>query len=82
MSDIPKQYDPQAAQQQWFPFWEQHGYFNAEPGTGKPPHTIMIPLPNVTGALHMGHALNGTCQDLITRWRRMQGYEALWMPGT
>ncbi|MEZ6055968.1 MAG: valine--tRNA ligase [Planctomycetaceae bacterium] len=87
MSDIPKQYDPQAAQTQWFPYWEQHGHFNAEPQTaegqpGKPSHTIMIPLPNVTGALHMGHALNGTCQDLITRWRRMQGYEALWMPGT
>ena len=82
MSEIPKQYEPQATQEKWFPFWEQHGYFNADAGTGKPPHTIMIPLPNVTGALHMGHALNGTCQDLITRWRRMQGYEALWMPGT
>lgn len=82
MSEIPKLYDPAAAQSRWFPFWEQHGYFNAEPGTGKPQHTIMIPLPNVTGALHMGHALNSTCQDLINRWRRMQGYEALWMPGT
>ena len=80
--EIPKLYEPQAAQARWFPYWEQHGYFNAEPGTGKKPHTIMIPLPNVTGALHMGHALNGTCQDLITRWKRMQGYEALWMPGT
>jgi len=87
MTDLPKQYDPAAAQQQWFAFWESHGYFNADPPPedvkgGKPPHTIMIPLPNVTGALHMGHALNGTCQDLITRWRRMQGFEALWMPGT
>lgn len=87
-TELPKQYDPQAAQTRWFAFWEQHGYFNADPGqTGpdgqpKPSHTIMIPLPNVTGALHMGHALNGTVQDLITRWRRMQGYEALWMPGT
>jgi valyl-tRNA synthetase len=81
-NEIPKLYEPQAAQARWFPYWEQHGYFNAEPGTGKKPHTIMIPLPNVTGALHMGHALNGTCQDLITRWKRMQGYEALWMPGT
>ncbi|REJ91466.1 MAG: valine--tRNA ligase [Planctomycetota bacterium] len=82
MSDIPKQYDPRAAQEKWFAFWETHGYFNADPNAEKKPHTIMIPLPNVTGALHMGHALNGTCQDLITRWRRMQGYEALWMPGT
>ena len=87
-NEIPKLYDPAAAQARWFPYWEQHGHFNAEPGTvgrdGQPkkPHTIMIPLPNVTGALHMGHALNGTCQDLITRWKRMQGYEALWMPGT
>jgi valyl-tRNA synthetase len=80
--EIPKLYDPAAAQAQWSAFWEQHGSFNAEPGTGKKPHTIMIPLPNVTGALHMGHALNGTCQDLVTRWKRMQGYEALWMPGT
>ncbi len=87
-NDIPKLYDPAAAQAQWSLYWEQHGSFNADPGTvgrdGQPkkPHTIMIPLPNVTGALHMGHALNGTCQDLITRWKRMQGYEALWMPGT
>ncbi len=82
MTDIPKQYDPADAQAKWFPFWESRGDFNADPDPDKPPHTIMIPLPNVTGALHMGHALNGTCQDLITRWRRMQGYEALWMPGT
>ena len=82
MSEIPKLYDPLAAQRKWFPFWEQRGDFNADPRPEKPAHTIMIPLPNVTGALHMGHALNGTCQDLITRWRKMQGYEALWMPGT
>ncbi len=81
-TEIPKQYDPQAAEAQWFPFWEHHGYFNADPNPAKRPHVIMIPLPNVTGALHMGHALNGTIQDLLTRWRRMQGYEALWMPGT
>lgn len=82
MSDIPKLYEPHVAEEKWFPFWEQRGDFNADPIEGKDSHTIMIPLPNVTGALHMGHALNGTCQDLITRWRRMQGYEALWMPGT
>ncbi|MDP1799414.1 MAG: class I tRNA ligase family protein, partial [Planctomycetaceae bacterium] len=87
-TEIPKQYDPSAAEAQWFPFWESHGYFNADPDLNpdpeqrKPPHVIMIPLPNVTGALHMGHALNGTIQDLLTRWRRMQGYVALWMPGT
>lgn len=86
-TEIPKQYDPAAAEARWTPFWEERGDFHAdppEPGEAhpKPPHVIMIPLPNVTGALHMGHALNGTLQDLLTRWRRMQGYEALWMPGT
>ena len=86
-TEIPKQYDPAAAEARWFPFWEERGDFNADPPKAgdphpKPPHVIMIPLPNVTGALHMGHALNGTLQDLLTRWRRMQGYEALWMPGT
>lgn len=80
--DIPKQYDPHAAYDRWYGFWEQEGYFDADPDPEKPSHAIMIPLPNVTGALHMGHALNGTLQDLLTRWRRMQGYEALWMPGT
>lgn len=81
-TEIPKQYNPEQAQSQWFSFWEEHGYFNADANPEKEQHTIMIPLPNVTGALHMGHALNGTVQDLITRWKRMQGYEALWMPGT
>ena len=86
-TEIPKQYDPAAAEARWFPFWEERGDFQANPPQPgdphpKPPHVIMIPLPNVTGALHMGHALNGTLQDLLTRWRRMQGYEALWMPGT
>lgn len=81
-AEIPKQYDPAAAEAKWFPFWERRGDFNADPDPARPPHVIMIPLPNVTGALHMGHALNGTLQDLLTRWRRMQGYEALWMPGT
>ncbi len=82
MSEIPKQYQPAESQAKWLDFWKNNGYFDANPNAEKKPHTIMIPLPNVTGALHMGHALNGTLQDLITRWRRMQGYEALWMPGT
>ncbi len=80
--ELPKQYDPKAAQSRWYRFWEESGYFNADPDPDKKPHTIMMPLPNVTGALHMGHALNNSLQDLLTRWRRMQGYEALWMPGT
>ena len=81
-TELTKQYQPKEAQARWFKFWEDNGFFNADPNPNKKPHTIMIPLPNVTGALHMGHALNGTLQDLITRYRRMQGYEALWMPGT
>ena len=82
MTEIPRQYEPAQAQARWFPYWEEHGCFDASAGSTRPPHTIMIPLPNVTGALHMGHALNGTLQDLITRLKRMQGCEALWMPGT
>ncbi|MDQ3238226.1 MAG: valine--tRNA ligase, partial [Actinomycetota bacterium] len=58
------------------------GYFRADPASPKPPYTIVIPPPNVTGALHLGHALNNTLQDILIRWRRMQGYDALWMPGT
>ncbi len=81
-TEIPKNYEPAEAQEKWYSYWEENGFFNAEPDPNKKQHTIMIPLPNVTGALHMGHALNGTVQDLLTRWRRMQGYSALWMPGT
>ncbi len=79
---LAKQYEPKDIQAHWLSVWNEKGYFQANPTPGKTPHTIMIPLPNVTGALHMGHALNGTLQDLLTRWRRMQGREALWMPGT
>ncbi|APZ93738.1 valine--tRNA ligase [Fuerstiella marisgermanici] len=80
--ELPKAYEPSAAQARWVSEWESRGYCNADPQTDRESHTIMIPLPNVTGALHMGHCLNGTVQDLLTRWRRMQGREALWMPGT
>ena len=81
-TELPKTYEPAAAQTRWVEHWLSQGYCNADPTPGKESHTIMIPLPNVTGALHMGHCLNGTIQDLLTRWRRMQGREALWMPGT
>lgn len=80
--ELPRTYDPAAAQTRWVEHWLNHGYCNADPTPGREQHTIMIPLPNVTGALHMGHCLNGTIQDLLTRWRRMQGRVALWMPGT
>ncbi len=81
-TELAKTYEPAAAQTRWVEHWLSQGYCNADPTPGKESHTIMIPLPNVTGALHMGHCLNGTVQDLLTRWRRMQGREALWMPGT
>src|SRR5712672_2866710 len=79
---LPKQYDPQSAQERWLRFWDEKGYFHSEPDPGRRPSTIVIPPPNVTGALHMGHALNNTLQDVLVRWRRMQGYKTLWMPGT
>ena len=79
---IAKQYDPAEAQKRWYPFWEEKGYFHAEPDSSRRPYTIVIPPPNVTGALHMGHALNGTLQDILIRWRRMQGRSTLWIPGT
>jgi valyl-tRNA synthetase len=82
LADLPKQYDPQEAQRRWYDFWVERGYFHADPASAKPPYSIVIPPPNVTGALHLGHALNNTIQDILIRWRRMQGYDALWMPGT
>src|SRR5947209_7027773 len=81
-TELPKAYDPQDAQQRWLRFWDEKGHFHSEPDPGRQPYTIVIPPPNVTGALHMGHALNNTLQDVLIRWRRMQGYNAEWMPGT
>src|SRR6266446_8489918 len=80
--NLPSQYDHAAAQTKWYSFWESHGYFHAEADDPRPPYTIVIPPPNVTGALHLGHALNNTLQDILIRMKRMQGYNTLWMPGT
>jgi len=82
LNDLPKQYDHAAAQSKWYPFWEERGYFHSEPNPDRQPYTIVIPPPNVTGALHLGHALNNTLQDILIRQKRMQGFETLWMPGT
>ena len=79
---LPKQYDHAAAQGRWYAFWEEKGYFHSQPNPHKKPYSIVIPPPNVTGALHLGHALNNTLQDILIRQKRMQGYETLWMPGT
>jgi valyl-tRNA synthetase len=81
-ADLPKQYDPHEAQRRWLEFWDQRGYFSSRPDAERKPFTIVIPPPNVTGALHLGHALNNTLQDVLIRWRRMQGFNALWVPGT
>ena len=82
MQDLPAQYDHAAAQARWYPFWEKCGYFHVDSKSKKPPFSIVIPPPNVTGALHLGHALNNTLQDILCRMKRMQGYNVLWMPGT
>ncbi len=74
-------YRPAEIEAKWYAWWEESDLFRVEPHSGKPPHVIVMPPPNVTGALHMGHALQDTIQDAVTRLRRMQGYEALWMPG-
>jgi valyl-tRNA synthetase len=79
---LPTRYDPIPVESRWYAHWLERGYFGSKPAPGKKPYTIVIPPPNVTGALHMGHALNNTLQDILIRWRRMQGYEALWIPGT
>jgi valyl-tRNA synthetase len=80
--DIPKQYDPKACEERWYRFWEEGGYFEAKPDSGKEPYVIVIPPPNVTGVLHTGHAMFVALQDILIRWRRMQGFDALWLPGT
>src|SRR5437660_7278907 len=81
-TELYKQYDPREAQQRWLQFWEEHGYFHSRPDSNRRPYCIVIPPPNVTGALHMGHALNDTLQDVLIRFHRMQGDNTLWMPGT
>ncbi len=78
---MDKRYDPKAVEAKWYPLWEQNGYFHDEPGKGKP-YSVVIPPPNVTGILHMGHALNQTIQDVLVRWRRMNDFNTLWLPGT
>jgi len=80
--DLPKQYAHAEPEQRWYKFWLDKKYFHSEPDPKKKPFSIVIPPPNVTGALHLGHALNNTLQDILIRFKRMQGYNAMWMPGT
>ena len=80
MSELPKTYDPKSVEDKLYKFWVDSGFFHAEVNPDKKPYTIVIPPPNVTGQLHMGHAFDETLQDILIRTKRMQGYEALWMP--
>ena len=81
-NEMPKAYEAAAVEDKWYPLWETRGYFRGKPDKKKKPYSIVIPPPNVTGILTMGHVLNNTLQDILIRWRRMQGYEACWFPGT
>ena len=80
--ELSKTYDPSSLEDRLYRTWMEKGYFHAEPNPEKKPFTIVIPPPNVTGQLHMGHALDETVQDTLIRYKRMQGFEALWVPGT
>lgn len=82
IENLAKTYNPKDFEDRIYKFWMDSGYFRAEVNEAKKPFTIMMPPPNVTGNLHMGHALNNTIQDILIRWKRMEGYEALWQPGT
>ncbi len=82
MRKIPSVYNPKDAEDKWYRFWEEKRFSHAEPDPKRVPYTIVIPPPNITGILHMGHALNNTIQDILIRWKRMQGYCAEWLPGT
>jgi valyl-tRNA synthetase len=79
---LDKQYNPKTVEDKWYKFWEENGFFKADPDSNKPRFSIVIPPPNITGKLHMGHALNNTLQDTVIRRKRMQGFDALWLPGT
>ena len=79
--NIPKVYDPASVEKKWYEFWEKNRYFHAEVEEGNKAFSIVIPPPNITGQLHMGHALDNTLQDILIRWHRMMGHNTLWMPG-
>lgn len=82
MKELSKSYDPKGVENKWYQFWLEKGYFHADENSLKPPFCIVIPPPNITGSLHLGHALNITLQDILIRYKRMDSYNALWLPGT
>jgi valyl-tRNA synthetase len=81
MKELDPKYDPKEVEERWYQVWESRGYFKADPTSKKPPFSIVIPPPNVTGSLHIGHALNNSLQDLFARYKRMNGFDVLWLPG-
>ena len=81
-TELPKTYDFKQTEARWYEYWESNGYFSADASSTAPPFVIVMPPPNVTGSLHMGHMLNNTVHDVIVRRKRMQGYNTLWLPGT
>ena len=82
MENLAKKYNPKEFEDRIYKMWNENGYFKADPNDEKEPFTIVLPPPNITGQLHMGHALDHILQDILIRWKRMDGYEALWLPGT
>src|SRR5687768_8316846 len=78
---LAKAYDPKAVEPRWYRLWEESGFFKADPSRRQAPFAIVIPPPNVTGSLHIGHAFTLTLQDVIVRWKRMSGFDTLWLPG-
>ena len=82
LNELEKTYSPKDIEDKWYKVWEENKYFKATLDDNKPNYSIVIPPPNVTGILHMGHVLNNTIQDTIIRYKRMSGYNTLWMPGT
>jgi valyl-tRNA synthetase len=82
MTEMSDRYDPSRVESHWYGLWEERGYFHADPASPKRPYSIVIPPPNVTGSLHVGHALDNTLQDILIRYKRMDGFNALWLPGT
>lgn len=81
-TEMAKTYEPGIVEERWYPYWEKNGFFHADVDKNKPAFSIVMPPPNVTGSLHLGHAMDSTIQDILTRFKRMQGYNTLWLPGT
>ena len=82
-NEIPSVYNPKDVEEKWYKFWLEKEYFKAKHNHNKENNfSIVIPPPNITGSLHIGHALNNTLQDILIRWKRMEGYNTLWLPGT